>query len=92
MANLSKPKMNYKYLTLENKEFNKDLIKIFGSTYEFCEGDINNFYLMLRKGVYPYEYMDIWKRFDERLLPDKEGFYSSVNITDITVASSRHAK
>ena len=32
-----------------NKEFNKDLIKRFGSTYEFCDKDINKFILLLKK-------------------------------------------
>ena len=27
--------------------------------------DLNKFALLLRKGVYPYEYMDSWKRFKE---------------------------
>ena len=40
------------------KKFNKDLIKRFASTYEFCNKDLNKFILLLRKGVYPYEYMD----------------------------------
>ena len=34
---------------------------------------------MLRKGVYPYEYMDNWERFNETLLPSKESFYSNLN-------------
>ena len=42
-------KNNYK------KEFNKELIKRFANIYEFCNGDINNFILLLRKGVYPYD-------------------------------------
>ena len=40
------------------KDFNKELIKRFLSIYEFCNEDINKFILLLRKGVYPYEYMD----------------------------------
>ena len=38
------------------KKLNKELIKRF--TYEFCNNDLNKFVLLLRKGVYPYEYMD----------------------------------
>ena len=39
------------------KDFNKELIKRFANTYEFCNGNLNKFILLLRKGVYPYEYM-----------------------------------
>ena len=39
--------------------------------------------MLLRKGVYPYEYMDNWKRFNETSLPDKESFYSSLNVENI---------
>ena len=41
------------------KDFNKELIKRFANIYQFCNEDINKFILLLRKGVYPYEYMDI---------------------------------
>ena len=36
--------------------------------------------------------MDSWERLDEKLLPDKEAFYSSLNIEDITDVDYRHAK
>ena len=48
--------------------------------------------MLLRKGVYPYEYMDSWERFDEEFLPDKEAFYSSLNMEDITYVDYRHAR
>ena len=38
---------------------------------------------MLRKGVYPYEYMDSWERFNETSLPSKKEFYSNLNMKDI---------
>ena len=44
------------------------------NTYEFCDRDINAFILLLRKGVYPYEYMDSWERLDEKLIPIKKKF------------------
>ena len=40
------------------KDFSKELIKRFASTYRFCNKDLNKFILLLRKGVYPYKYMD----------------------------------
>ena len=36
--------------------------------------------------------MDSWKRFDEALLPNKEDFYSCLNMEDITDFHYRHAK
>ena len=59
--------------------------------YEFCNEDINKFVLLLRKGIYPYEYMDSWERFDETSLPDKEAFYNSLNIENIADIDYRHA-
>ena len=31
-----------------------------------------------QKGAHPYEYMDSFKRFNEKKLPDKNSFYRSV--------------
>ena len=47
---------------------------------------------MLQKGVHTYECMNDWKRFRETLLPEKEDFYSRLNMKDITDADYRHAK
>ena len=73
------------------KEFDKKLIKRFANAYEFCNKDINKFILLLRKGVYPYEYIDNWKRFDETELLDKEAFYSNLNMEYITNIDYNHA-
>ena len=57
------------------------LIKTFPSIYQLCNGDLNKFVLLLSKGVYPYEDMDNWKKFDETTLLPKEAFYSSLSLT-----------
>ena len=54
------------------------LIKKLPNLYQFCNEDINKLVLLLRKCVYPYEYMDSWKKFDETSLPDKRPFYSEL--------------
>ena len=72
------------------KKFNKELIKKFKNTYSFCKNHLNKFILLLRKGVYPYEYMDSWKKFNETSLPIKEGFYSHLNMEDIDDIDYRH--
>ena len=71
-------------------KFNKELIKKFKNTYSFCNNDLNKFILLLRKGVYPYEYMDNWEKFNENSLPMKEDFYSHLNMEDIDDIDYRH--
>ena len=48
------------------------LTEKFPNTYKFCNNDINKFVLLLRKGVYSYEYVDSQERFNEITLPNKE--------------------
>ena len=63
---------------LKIKEIDSDvLIKRFYNTYQLSNNDINKFKLLLRKGVYHYEYKDSWKRFNETELPSKDKFYSN---------------
>ena len=72
------------------KEINKELIKRFASTYKFCNNDINKCIMLLRKGVYPYEYMDGWDKCNEKSI--KESFYSSLTLENITEVDYAHAK
>ena len=66
--------INNKASESDKKMSQETLIKNFFNTYQLCNKDLNKFALLLRKGVYPYEYMDSWKRFKEESLPDKESF------------------
>ena len=70
-----------------NKLFEK-----FPSVYQFCNGNLNKFVLLLRKGIYPYEYMDGWEKFNENALPPKKDFYSNSNLEDISDEDYRHAQ
>ena len=67
-------------------------IRNFPNTNQFCNGDLNKFVLLLRKGVYPYEYMDSWETFNETSLSDKQDFYSELNLEDITDKDYAHAQ
>ena len=82
----------FQYKKNDQKDFNKDLINRFANTCEFCNKDIKTLILLLRKGTYPYEYIDSWERFDKTSLPDKEAFYSSLNMEGIASLDYRHAK
>ena len=40
--------------------------------------------MLLRKGVYPYEYIDSWEKIDENRLPSKKDFYANWSLEDIS--------
>ena len=48
--------------------------------------------MFLRKDVYPFEYIDDWKIFNESLLPGEEDFYSHSNDEGITDVNQTNAK
>ncbi|KAK3800107.1 hypothetical protein RRG08_015073 [Elysia crispata] len=48
--------------------------------------------LLMRKGVYPYEFMDSWGCFEETQLPPKEAFYSKLSGEHISDSDYEHAQ
>ena len=78
-------KKSYTKLTIES-------IKNFPTLHKFCNGDLDNSFLLLRKGIYPYEYIDSWKKFNENTIPPKEAFYSELNLESISDADYEHVK
>ena len=79
--------MQKSYTKLTNES-----IKNFPNLYKFCNGDLNKFFLLLRKGIYLHEYMDSWERFDENTIPPKAAFYSKLNLEGISDADYEHVK
>ena len=47
--------------------------------------------LLIRKGIYPYEYMDSWDKFNETSLPNIEKFYSNLNMSGVSDGNYEHA-
>ena len=87
-------RLNYKckeYNGMSTKSVN-GLIGKFPRMYQFCNGDHNRFVLLLRKGVYPYEYIDSWERFNETSLPPKIDFYSELTLDDISDKDYNYAQ
>ena len=50
------------------------------------------FRLLLRKEVYPYEYMDDWEKFKEHHLLPMGAFYSRLNLLGISECNCNHAQ
>ncbi|EZA56769.1 hypothetical protein X777_03234 [Ooceraea biroi] len=66
---------------------NKDKLKIVRS--EFAHLSTDDFDLLTRKGVFPYEYVDCAEKLEDTRLPPRESFYSS--LTGDTVSESDYA-
>ena len=78
--------------TKKTKDLGEEVLKKnFKDTGRFWECD-EKFRLMIRKGVYPYEYIDSWKRFEEISLPQKDAFCSRLNIKGISDQDYEHAQ
>ena len=72
-----KNSVKYKCLSCNKDYSNKideDVKKRSKNTFKFSDNEINKFILLLRKGVYPYEYMDDWEKFNKTTLSEKEKF------------------
>ena len=50
------------------------------------------FKLVITKGIYPYEYMNNFDRFNETNLPDIKCFHPSLNDETVTEEQYKHAK
>ena len=70
-------KLRYKCKECGNKysKLPNEAIENFPILYQFCNSELNIFFLLLGKGIYPSEYMDRWGKFNEVLIPPKEAFY-----------------
>ena len=62
------------------------------NTYKFSNHNNNKFYLLLQEGVFPHEYMNDSKQFNEKSLPEKEAFYGPLSREDITDTDYAHVK
>ena len=47
--------------------------------------------LLIGKGIYPYEYMDSWDRFEETALSHASSFYSKLNMSRVSNGDYEHA-
>ena len=68
-----------KFHLLDNWETNFEL----SNTNNYVN-TIDDLDLLTEKGVYPYDYMDCWDRFDETKLLPKDAFYSKLTGTHIS--------
>ena len=77
---------------IDKKILYDSLIEKFYNTYQLSNKDLNKFALLLRKSVYPYEYMDSWNKFNEPVPLAENHYYSELNKEGITEEDLKHVK
>ena len=83
---------SFKFMSSSLDSLTKNLVsggkKLFGfEDYSELQYDLLN-----RKGVYPYEYVNSWDRFEETQLPPISAFYSNLNMSSIRQEDYQHAQ
>ena len=87
--------IEYKFLCCSKNyqhKFDEKLKELFFNTFKFSNYNNNKCISLLRKGVYPFGYIDDWEKFNETSLPEKDDFYSHLNMEDLINAGFAHAK
>ena len=84
----------YKCLNCKNITYKpiQPLIDKFSNTYRLSDNNNEKFILLLRTGVYLYEYMNDWDKFNKTELPSKDKFYSNLNMKGISDKDYAHVK
>ena len=75
--NLKEDLIEYKYLCCNKnyqKKFDENLKTVFFNTYKLINHDINKSILLLQKCIYPYKYLEGWKKLSKISLTEKNVF------------------
>ena len=83
VKNITEPKENISIDVLKERFYN---------TYRLCGDNIEKFKLLLRKVVYPYQYMNSWEKFKLPVHLEKEYYYSELNDSNINDGDIKQIK
>ena len=101
------PRNSNKFISLQIGSFIfKDSYLFLNKSLDYLTGTINdedrislkqefgeeNYQLLTKKGIYPYDYFDNIKKYDEQQLPNKEEFFNKINNKNISDENYEHAK
>ena len=83
---------SFKFMTSSLDKLSSYLTEFKHLKNEFGHLDEDTLKLLMRKGEFPYEYIDSFEKLQETQLPSKEAFYNKLNDTNISEKNYRHAQ
>ena len=82
---------SFKFMSSSLDSLTTNLVRRGKGLFGFEEYNSKQYELLVRKGIYPYEYMSDWDKFKETKLPPKEAFYSKLNMSGVSSEIYEHA-
>ena len=83
---------SFKFMSSSLDSITKNLVSRGKKLFCFEDYSELQYDLLTRKGVYPYEYVNSWDRFNETQLPLIDAFYSNLNMSSISEDDYQHAQ
>ena len=83
---------SFKFMSSSLDSLTKNLVSVGKKLFGFEDYSELQYDLLTRKGVYPYEYVNSWDRFNETQLPPIDAFYSNLNMSLISEEDYQHAQ
>ena len=79
-------------MTVCNPSLGALVKNLLDNDFKYLSEELSSEFLKLvkQKGVYPYEYIDNFKKFSENMLPDRCEFFSSVK--DLRISEKNYLK
>ena len=83
---------SFKFMSSSLNSLTENLVRGGKKLFGFEDYSELQYDLLTRKGVYPYEYVNSWDRFNETQLPPIDVFYSNLNTSSISEEDYQHAQ
>ena len=83
---------SFKFMSSRSDSLTNNLVKGGIKLFGFDDYNESQYNLLTRKGIYPYEYMSSWDKFEEAQLPPMEAFYSNLNMSNVSEDNYQHAQ
>ena len=83
---------SFKFMFSSLDSLTKNLVSGGKKLFGFEDYSDLQYGLLTRKGVYPYEHINSWDRFEETQLPPISAFYSNLNMSSISEDDYQHAQ